>query len=156
MKPFEQEFIDFIEQTFQRFGLDSLCSRIVGIVFLEPNEVSMEDLAKKTGYSLASLSNKLRFLESAKMVKRIKKPGTKKSFYYIEKDVYQIMQRKMQAMRDQFMTPAKTILPNIIEKHKNTKMTAVEKEKMDIIIKYHKQLLEVDKCFEKHLKELER
>jgi DNA-binding transcriptional regulator GbsR (MarR family) len=156
MKPFEKEFIEFVEGVWQRFGLDQLSSRLIGIIFIEPKEVSMDTLAKKTGYSLASLSNKLRTLESMKVVKRVKKPGTKKAFYYIEKDVYEIMRRKMQAMFDQYINPAKAILPSIIEKHKATRMTAEEKQKMDIIIKYHKQLVDVSKCMETHMKALEK
>jgi DNA-binding transcriptional regulator GbsR (MarR family) len=156
MKQFEKEFIDFVSGVWQGFGLDQLSSNLIGIIFIEPKEVSTDFLAEKTGYSLASLSNKLRNLEAMKVVKRIKKPGTKKAFYYIEKDVYQIMRRKMQAMFDQYINPARTTLPIIINRHKSSKMNAEEKKKMDIIIKYHKQLLDVGKCLEKHLKELER
>jgi DNA-binding transcriptional regulator GbsR (MarR family) len=151
----EQEFVDFLSGLFSGFGLDSLSSRLVSIIFLEPEEVSMEDLAEKTGYSLASLSNKLRLLESQQMVKRVRKPGTKKSFYFIEKDVYAIMRRKVQAMEDLFITPAKNYIPGMIEKYKNAKLDAGEKQKMDIIRKYHKQLLEVDQCMQKMKKELE-
>lgn len=155
MKPFEQEFIDFIGQVFQGFGLDSLSSTLVGIIFLEPKEISMDELAEKTGYSLASLSNKLRALESMKIVRRVSKPGSKKAYYYIEKDVCEIMRRKLQAMYEQFITPAKTTLPVIIEKYRNAKLSSDEKQKMDIIINYHKQLLDVEKCLDKHIKELE-
>jgi DNA-binding transcriptional regulator GbsR (MarR family) len=152
----EDEFIEFLSGVFQNFGLDQLSSKLVGIIFLEPEEVSMEDLAQRTGYSLASLSNKLKTLEASQMVKRVRKPGTKKAFYFIEKDVHEIMRRKMQAMYNQFITPAKTALPNIISRHKGSKMTKDEKQKMDIITNYHRQLLEVEKCLVKHMKELEK
>ncbi|MBW2965216.1 hypothetical protein KY363_07200 [Candidatus Woesearchaeota archaeon] len=155
MKPFEQEFTDFIGQVFQRLGLDSLSSTLVGIIFLEPKEVSMDELAEKTGYSLASLSNKLRALESMNMVKRVSKPGSKKAYYYIEKDVNEILRRKLQVIYEQFLEPARTTLPSIIDKYRNTKLSAEEKQKMDIIINYQKQLLDMGKCIEKHMKELD-
>jgi DNA-binding transcriptional regulator GbsR (MarR family) len=156
MKQFEKEFIDFFAGVTQSFGLDPLSSRLVGMIFIEPEAVSMESLAEKTGYSISSLSNKLRTLESMKMVRRVKRPGTKKSFYFIEKDVYAIIRRKLQSMLDQYINPAKSVLPMIISKHKNSKLNAEDKKKIDLMVNYHKQLLEVGDCLEKHIKELER
>ncbi|MBW2971566.1 hypothetical protein KY359_00890 [Candidatus Woesearchaeota archaeon] len=153
---FEEEFVDFISGVFAGFGLDQLSSRLVGIIFLEPKEISMEELAERTGYSLASLSNKLRLLESHHMVTRVRKPGTKKAFYYIEKDVYAIIRRKMQATVDLFLTPAKDRLPRIIESQKKERMSNEEKDKLAIIERYHKQLLEVDQCMQKMMKDLEK
>ncbi|MBW2967866.1 hypothetical protein KY362_05255 [Candidatus Woesearchaeota archaeon] len=156
MKDFEREFIDFAAGVWQSFGLDPLSSQLVGIIFLEPEEVSMEDLAKKTGYSLPSLSNKLRMLEGLMLVKRVKKPGTKKAFYYIEKDVYSIMLRKLQSMQDRFIQPAKNTIPGIIERNKGSRMNADEKRKMEMIQTYYKQLLEVETCLAKHRQALEK
>ncbi|MBN1543841.1 hypothetical protein JW898_00085 [Candidatus Woesearchaeota archaeon] len=154
--PFEDEFVEFLSGVFGGFGLDQLSSRLVGIIFLEPKEISMEDLAGRTGYSLASLSNKLRLLESQHLVMRVRKPGTKKAFYFIEKDVYSIIQRKMKATIDLFITPAKDRLPKIIESQKKERLNADGKEKMAIIERYHRQLLEVDQCMQRLMKDLER
>lgn len=154
--PLEEEFVDFFSGLFSGFGLDQLGSRLTSIIFLEPGEVSMDQLAEKTGYSLASLSNKLRHLESLNMVRRVKKPGTKKSFYFIEKDVYAIMHRKLQAIQDRFITPAKNHIPAMIDKYSNAKLKADEKQKLEIIKGYFRQLLEVDECMQRTKKELEK
>ncbi|MFH1063449.1 MAG: hypothetical protein V1729_00045 [Candidatus Woesearchaeota archaeon] len=154
MKEFEKEFLEFISDTFQRFGLDSLSSQMVSILFLEPDEVAMEDLATRTGYSLASVSTKMRPLEDIGLVKKMKRPGTKRSFYFMDKDVYSIMLRKLDAMERSYITPAKSILPNIIEKQKSGKISPEDKKKMDIIQNYHKQLTEVSEVFNRLKQEL--
>ncbi len=153
---FEEEFVDFLTEVFSGLGLDQLSSRLVGIIFLEPKEISMEELAERTGYSLSSLSNRLRMLESHHIIIRVKKPGTKKAYYYIEKDVYAIMRRKVQTIRERFIEPAKKTLPQILDKARGTKLSQDKKKKLDIINKYHKQLLEVDQCVQKMQKDLER
>ena len=87
MEPLDEEFIDMYKQMGQMQGADSLLSSIFGILYLEPEEVSMDELAKKTGYSLASISNNIKTLERVGVVKRIKKPGSRKAYFFIEKNL---------------------------------------------------------------------
>ncbi|MBU2561319.1 MAG: hypothetical protein KKD17_03400 [Nanoarchaeota archaeon] len=141
---------------FSGFGLDQLSSRLVGMIFLDPKEISMEELAKRTGYSLASVSNKLKMLEMHQMVVRVRKPGTKKAFYFIEKDVHAIMRRKLNVIFDQFLGPARSSLPAMIEKCRKSRMSAEERQKIEIVQGYYSQLLEVEKVFEKIRKDLEK
>ena len=65
---------------------DSSLAILLAVLYLEPNEISMEDLAKKTGYSLASISIKLKSLEYFFMVKKYTKPKSKRVYVYMEKD----------------------------------------------------------------------
>lgn len=156
MKELENDFINFTSTVFGNLGLDSLGSSIVGIVFLEPEPVPMEELAKRTGYSLASLSNKLKLLEAQQLIKKTRKPGSKKSFYYIEKDVYQIMHRKMKAMKELFMAPAHEILPDLIDKYKGKKLAGEDRKKFDIVQNYYRQIKEVEQCMDRMIADMEK
>ncbi len=156
MKEFEKEFLEFISGTFQRFGLDSLSSQMVGILFLEPDEVAMEDLAKRTGYSLASVSTRMRQLEDMYMVKKVKKPGTKRSFYFMDKDIYCLMLQKIDAMERLYLSPAKTVIPGILDKQKQGKLSTEDRKKVEIIQKYHKQLTELAGIFGHMRSELDK
>ena len=145
MKQFEKDFINFGISVFKSFGLDNLSAKIFSILYIEPKEVSMDDLAKRTGYSLASVSNKMKMFEGLGMAQRVKKPGTKKVYHYMNKSIFNLMKKKFELAYQKEVLPAKEIIPQILEKHKNVKLNKEETEKMKIIKNYYKQMLEVEK-----------
>jgi HTH-type transcriptional regulator, osmoprotectant uptake regulator len=149
MHDFEKEFIDFETEVGKNSGMDPLASRLFMMLFLEPHEISMEELAERTGYSLASIHNKMKLLERVGHVKRIRKPGTKKVYYFIEKDMIKTFSDMMQATYHQRIEPAKAFLPALIVKYKSAKLNEEEKQKMAIIKNYYLQLMKVDKIMAK-------
>lgn len=157
MENIEKEFTDFLQNVYKDFGLDTLSSKLISILFIEPDEISIEELSNRTGYSLASISNKMRVLENLGVAKRIKKPGTKKVFYFVEKDVVKLQIKKIEAFTNKFMTPAKEILPRIIEKNKDKPVDEMSRKKLKIISDYYQQMLKIEKALkhlEKYLKEI--
>ena len=155
MKQVEKEFIDYSIQVGKIWGLDTLSSRLFGIVYLESKEIAIEDLAKITGYSLASISNKMRFLEVMGVAQRIKKPGSKKVFYFMEKDVVKMTKMHFEKIYESEILPAKTIMPKLINKFKGKKFNKKESEKFKIIKNYYSQILKVEKVFENINKQLD-
>ena len=149
MHAFEREFIDFQVELGKNAGMDPLVSRIFMILFLEPGELSMEELAERTGYSLASIHNKIKLLEKVGHLNKIKKPGTKKVFYYMEKDMMKTFRDMLERTYHQHIEPAKEFLPQFIEKYRKAKLTDSEKKKLEIIIQYHKQLIKMEKIVQK-------
>jgi DNA-binding transcriptional regulator GbsR (MarR family) len=129
--------------------MDPLVSRIFMILFLEPEEVSLEELSERTGYSLASIHNKMKLLEKVGHLKKIRKPGTKKVFYYMEKDMMKTFRDMLERTYHQHIEPAKDFLPQFIERYRKERLTEPEKKKLDIIIRYHKQLLKMEKIVQK-------
>ena len=91
MEPLDQQFTDFYRVIGKSYNLDDLTSMIYARLFIDPEEVAMEDLAKETGYSLASISNKLKILETCGVVVRRTRPGTRKVFVYSQKDMMKIV-----------------------------------------------------------------
>lgn len=153
MHDFEKEFIDFEAEVGKNAGMDPLASKIFMILFLEPAEVSMEELAERTGYSLASIHNKMKLLERVGHVKRIQKPGTKKVYYFMEKDMMKTFLEIMESTYNQRIKPTIQFLPSLIEKYKSSKLTEEETQKMAIIKRYYSQLVKVEKFMDKFHKE---
>ena len=96
----------------------------------------MDELAKKTGYSLASVSNKVKMLESLGMVTRRTKPGSRKVFLYTEKNLLDIMKQQLIKKQEYAIKMAKGTAFSIIEKNKNKLKSEKQKRKLKIIENY--------------------
>ena len=79
MESLDQQFTDFYRVIGRSYNFDDLTTLIYARLFIDPDEVAMEDLAKETGYSLASVSNKLKILETCGVVTRRTRPGRPRS-----------------------------------------------------------------------------
>lgn len=156
MNSLDKEVVEFSQKVFKNFGLDTLSSKLIGILYTEPDEISMDELAERTGYSLASVSTKTRFLEGLAMIQRIKKPGSKRIFYYMEKDLFKMMEKKIEKGFEAEINPAKQEVPKIINKYKNKKLSEKSKKKLRIMENYHKQILQLDKIFNEFLVSLRK
>ena len=159
MDKLENEFAEFIQQVFKNLGLDSLSSRIVAFLYIEPTEISIERLSRKTGYSLSSISTKAKFLENVNIIEKIKKPGSKKVYYFMEKDIFKILDSKVDKVMEGEVAPAKENIPKIIEKYQGKKLTEKSKKTLNIIKNYHKQILAMEKLmldFKKKLRGIKK
>ena len=112
----EKEWMEFGVGVGRSMGFDLLTSKLISILYLEPESISMESLAKTTGYCLASVSNKLKPLEQLGMIERKKKPGSKKLFYYMEKDLSVVMRKFFEMGYEREIKPAKEVIPGLLKK----------------------------------------
>lgn len=148
----EKDFLGAFKVVLKSYGLDDLCAEVTGLLYLSPCEMSMEELVKKTGYSNASICNTLKALNNMRMVERIKKPGTKKAFFYMEKDILRLNLRKLSSIRDNMIKPIKNMMPEIIEKHKNK----ADKKKIRIIEDYSRQISSFENIINDWIKTLSK
>lgn len=155
MQQIDMDFMDFFKKTGHALGLEGLLMDVAAYLYLQPDEVAMEDIAKRTGYSLASVSNSMKSLERLGVVIRIKKPKTKKAFFYMEKDVFKQNVKKFEAFKNYGIKNAFDYIPNIIEKHKKSKDKSV-KEKVKILDNYLKQIDDFGKLLDKFVKDLDK
>ncbi len=51
------------KESWKLFGLDDLTSTIIGILYIESDDILMDDIVKIKGYSLSTISNKTKILE---------------------------------------------------------------------------------------------
>lgn len=155
MKELEQEFMSYLCMMGKVYGLEDVPLKVFGILFLEPEEISMEEIAQKTGYSLASISNSMRFLESIGQVDRIRKPGSKKVYFRLDKDLVKWNIRKLEVLQQVTMRQAKEKLPPLIKKYHEKARTPEDKKKVEIIDYYYRQILLFEKITNRWKKELE-
>ena len=144
----KNEFIELIAENSKVNGLDELSSKIIGILFIEPEEVALDELANRTGYSLSAVSTALKFIERAGIVKRSKKPKSKKVYFYMGKDILAMFLQIMRRKYEKIILPSKQKLPRIIEKYKQ-ESTKESEEELKIVENYYKEVL----FFEQILKE---
>lgn len=148
----KEDFIGLMTEINRAKGLDELSSRLIGMLFIEPEEVSMDDLSKRTGYSLSAVSTSMKLLEGTGMIKRIKKPGSKKVYFYMEKDLISLFSSALKRM-EVSIASLKEKVPPIIAEYRKKKDTQSKKE-MKIVENYHSQLLKMEKVMKKHLEAL--
>jgi DNA-binding transcriptional regulator GbsR (MarR family) len=149
MKDIEQEFIEHLAASVRGLGLDIPSSRLFGIIYVEPGEISIEELAKKSGYSLASVSIKARILERIGLIERRKHPGTKKVYCYREKNMITFIKRKANEIFKHEIIPAKNALPELIRKAEKRGRSEKEQRQVKMLKNYLRQMESVEKVFRK-------
>jgi len=68
-------------------GLDDFPSRLISILQSEKEGISLDELAEITGYSLSNLSTTIKGMEDKQMVKKFKKPRSRKVYVIMDKDI---------------------------------------------------------------------
>ncbi len=157
MNNLEKKFTDFIQKAGAAQGInDGLFLNLFALLYLEPKEISMDELAEKTGYSLASVSNKVKQIElwfgNMADLRRINKPGTRKIYLYLEKDFDPVKMIKDALYRKYkyAIKAAKSELPGMIEEGKKSSSNKV-KEQTKNLEKYYNRMNELERVIGKLL-----
>ena len=145
MDEVEKEFLEFFQRVAAPLFSGEMPTRMVALLYMSPEPISMEDLARKTGYSLASVSNTMKLLESLHVVSRISKPKTKKAYFYMDKDIMAINKQKFLAMQEYMIKPIKQELPMLIKKFREKKLSSGQKKKLALVEDYYSQVSEFEK-----------
>lgn len=130
------------------YGVDNLAASILAILYFEPDEVSMEDIAARTGYSLASISQKIKSIEKSWRIQRIKKPGSRKVFFYMEKDLLELLFEQLKAgYENELKILNKKILP-LIEEYKKESVSDEQISRLQIFETYKASLDDLQIIFD--------
>jgi len=98
----------------------------------------------------------MKMLEAVGVVKRIKKPGTRKAYFYMEKDILRINRQKLSVAYESGVKPALEMLPPIIKKYKNQPKDRRTAEKYEIIRNYYAQMKEYEKMILRWMEDIDR
>lgn len=143
----KNDFIELMAEVNRAKGLDDLTSNIIGIIFIEPREVSLEELAKRTGYSLSAVSTSMKMLVASGFIKRKRLPKSKKVYFFMEKDMFVAWKQMMDKINAN-ITNLKSKVPGIIEDYKRVKYEGSREERR-IVERYFDQLLAFHKVINK-------
>ena len=152
MKNPKEKFMKLIYDVNKSRGLDELTSKIISILYVEPKEVSLNELSKRTGYSLSAVSTSMKMFGNSKLIKRIKKPKSKKIYFYMEKDIFPQLINIMKKTLEHIEISKKK-MPEIISDYKKMK---INKEELKIADKYYKRISIAEKIVKKVLKSIEK
>jgi DNA-binding transcriptional regulator GbsR (MarR family) len=150
----KQEFTELIAQNLKSEGFDEISSRIVGVLFIEPEEMSLEEISIETGYSLSAVSTAMKNLSQFHIVRRFKKPGSKKAFFFLDKNLASIGAQALRMKYNSVILPSKKILPDIIKKYESEGLDKTTGE-LEIITRYYRQIMKLESIVEKFLDEME-
>lgn len=151
MDTLDNEFIGMYQQMCVMQGMDQLLGSIIGIIYIEPKPVAMEDIAKKTGYSLASISNNVKMLEQIGIISKTHKPGTKKIYLSMDKDISKMM-IEMLMKHLAAMNLVTSSVPGMLKRYKNKAKTEKDKKKVALVDSYYKQIYKFEQITTKMLK----
>ncbi|NIO44655.1 MAG: hypothetical protein GTN36_03835 [Candidatus Aenigmarchaeota archaeon] len=68
-------------------GYSDIHGRIIAALLVSDRKLSLQDLAKETGYSISTISLSLDLLEFLGMIKKIKKVGDRKLYVELQGDI---------------------------------------------------------------------
>ena len=145
-----QEVIYTIMKSYQ---LNDVGAKICSIVYLSPEPVCLNELASKTGYSLATVSNTVKFLTNFFLITRVKKPGTKKVFVAGRNSPLDMLKSKTKMAMENEIKPIKKTFPELIKKLEGKKK--YEKE-LELIKKQYKETLLLEKVMNQMRKIVEK
>ncbi|MFH1511705.1 MAG: hypothetical protein ABIF10_08500 [Candidatus Woesearchaeota archaeon] len=148
----ESDFIELIRSLGRSQGLDDLLTTAFAICYLEPRPVAMEQIAKRTGYSLASVSNKVRMLESLGIMQRCSMPGSRKIFLKVDKEM-KSMFRALLLKKVANLDVVRQRVPQILAENKPR--NDEEKAKAILIEHYCIQAVKIDKILKDALKKID-
>ena len=143
MSELDKEAIEFL-YSLDMEGMDETGKAIFYNLYLEPGEIPMEELAKKTGYSLATICNKIKFLEHTGLLKKTRKPGTRKVFVYMEKNFLESTKRHFISQHEPFIRTIKEKLPSLIAKYKSKVRSDDDKNKIKLLENLYKQAIKLE------------
>lgn len=162
---FEDEYVELVISVSPHKEFDPLAYTLYNHLYINPEEVAMDDLAKKTGYSLSAVSTKLKQLENYGIIHKVKKPGTKKSYYFAEKNIGRTAIKKIKFMLESEILPLRRTLPIFLKKYEKDAKSSKEellKKQYQIVCFFEKQLEYQEKSIrasiemiEKQIKEFE-
>ena len=147
-----QEFREIVYESCKAIGLDDFPSRLISVLQTEKEGISLGELSEITGYSLSNLSTTIKGMEERQMVKKFKKPRSRKVFVVMDKDITSFFIELQKKRYKQSIEPSLKQIPEIIKKYEDKEEF---QEELTIIKDYYKQTLFMSEETKKFIKALE-
>lgn len=92
-KQLEKQILENFASVAETIGYSPLHGKIIGVLLIEDKPVSLNELARETGYSTSMISLSLDFLEVMEVVKKVKKTGDRKLYVKLNGDLLNILKK---------------------------------------------------------------
>jgi DNA-binding transcriptional regulator GbsR (MarR family) len=125
-------------------GYSEIHGRIIAALMVSEKKLSLQDLSKKTGYSISTLSLSLDLLEFFGMIKKIKNAGDRKLYIELHGDLLEGLKRAFVVKIQKSITDGLNRFEEYKENLKNSKD------------KNSKRVMEVLNILEEEIKRLDK
>lgn len=83
------QFVEKITDNMNAFGVQTTVGRVLGIIYMNREPMTLDELAAETGMSKTRMSQIVREMIDMNIAKRIFKKGVRKDLYQVEEDYYE-------------------------------------------------------------------
>nr|WP_234031564.1 GbsR/MarR family transcriptional regulator [Lentibacillus cibarius] len=83
------QFIEKITDNMNAFGASTSVGRVLGIIYMNREPMTLDDLSAETGMSKTRMSQVVREMIDMNIAERVFKKGVRKDLYTVEEDYYQ-------------------------------------------------------------------
>lgn len=126
IKSLDGELEKLLLKTGNEYNHPKILQKMMFMLLISDKEVSMEELAKGTGYSLATLSNTIKHAEKMNMIERIPHPKTKRVYVKTKYNFYNLIKNTLKKQYENF-TPKVSKINEIEGKYKKIKSNEIHK-----------------------------
>jgi len=93
LHPADEEFVERVGRFFEGDAAPRTSGRMLGLLLLEPEELSIDEIAERLRVSRASVSTNARQLEAWGVVERVSHLGDRRDFYRIAPELEKTLLR---------------------------------------------------------------
>lgn len=84
----ENELINSYAEAYQQFGLNSLMGKIVALLLISPNPLSLDEISNRLEMSKGPVSQIARRLKEHRLIEKVWIPGDRKDYYRATDDIF--------------------------------------------------------------------
>jgi DNA-binding transcriptional regulator GbsR (MarR family) len=128
-------------------GFSEVHGMIIGALLVENKPMSLQEIAKKTGYSLSSISISIDLLELVGIVRKIKNLGDRKIYVKMEGDLIESLKKAfvLKMQKEIFLTKMELERFRNAAKNESSKRTiGILQKEVNRLQKYIEKLSEVE------------
>lgn len=83
------QFIEKITDNMNAFGVSTSIGRVLGIIYMHKEPMTLDQLAEETGMTKARMGQLVREMMDINIAERVFKKGVRKDLYQVEEDYYE-------------------------------------------------------------------
>ncbi|SDI14903.1 GbsR/MarR family transcriptional regulator [Alteribacillus bidgolensis] len=85
----QTQFVEKIADNMHSFGVSTTVGRVLGIIYMNREPMTLDELSKETGMSKTRMSQVVREMIDLNIAERVFQAGVRKDLYQVEQDYYQ-------------------------------------------------------------------
>ncbi len=89
MMQIEDKFIENIADNMRMYGISTTVGRVLGIIYINRNPMTLDELSEATGMSKTRMSQVVREMVDHNIAEKVFEKGVRKDIYNVEQDYYQ-------------------------------------------------------------------